>query len=121
LKKQHFNKIKDDVYGLIISFVILVVIFKMVVFKESLLGIFITVVSLYWLYVLPGFFVLSYWKERFSILERLIMGFVVGIVVVSLPSYYLGVFGLHMSTHVFIPLVIIMIMSAIFYFKSKKD
>ena len=107
LKKQLLNE------GKILSglFVVFVIVFKIVFFKESFLVVLKMVLSLFWLFVLPGFAVMLYWSDKLDFLERFVIGTALGLGVVGVMSYYIGLIGVNVNYHHMIfPILIIGLM-----------
>lgn len=108
LKKEVFETVKKELMLIGLSFLLLLVIFKLVFFKENLLVLFRNVLSLFWLFVLPGYFVMLYWKEKLNFLERFVIGIALAAGIIGIFSYYLGLIGLNVKYHtVLLPLTII--------------
>jgi hypothetical protein len=80
----------------------LIVIMK-IIFREESLGVIARVVlSLFWLYVIPGMAFLEHWRSKLDFLTRLIVGTAAGLAIVSVASYYCGLLGLHTALHLYI-------------------
>lgn len=110
LKKEVFETVKKELMLIGLSFLLLLVIFKLVFFKENLLVLFRNVLSLFWLFVLPGYFVMLYWKEKLNFLERFVIGIALAAGIIGIFSYYLGLIGLNIRYHVaLLPLAIILL------------
>jgi len=92
-----------------ILFITGLVIFKILFYKENLIIILRTVFALFWMFALPGYAVMYYWHDKLSFLERFIIGIALGIAVIGIASYYLGLIGLNIKYHVVLPLVIILV------------
>jgi hypothetical protein len=58
--------------------------------------------ALFFLFVLPGFSIL--YKKEF--IERLVFGSIIGMAMIGLPSYYLGVLGFHVKYHFVFAIII---------------
>lgn len=89
-------------------FIIIFIIFKIIYYKDSFIVSLRFAAALFWMFVLPGYFVMIYWKEKLDFTERLIIGIGLSAAVVGIASYYLGLIGLNISYHGYIlPAVII--------------
>ena len=109
LKKEVFETVKRELMLIGLSFLLLLVIFKLVFFKENPLVLFRNVLSLFWLFVLPGYFVMLYWKEL-EFFERLVIGAVLAAGTIGVASYYLGLIGLDIRYHsILLPLAVILL------------
>src|SRR3989344_9321224 len=72
----------------------LLIVFKIVFYNESLLVVGRTVLGFFWLFILPGYTLMLFWRERLDFLERLVLGTAVAVALISLASYYLTLGGL---------------------------
>ena len=97
-----------------------IIIFQLLFFRENVITTARTVLSLYWLFILPGFAVMYYWHDKLDFLERLVIGSVLGIAVMGIASYYIGLAGLHVKYHLVLPLITIGI-SAFFVLEKKNS
>ena len=119
MKEELLKKIKDEGISLGITFLVVLIIFKIVFFKQDILSLLKLVSSLYWMFVIPGMFLLFYWEDKIGFLERFIVGILVASSVNGILSYYLGILGLHLKYHgIFLPILIILI--GIFVISKKK-
>ena len=110
LKKEVFDLIKREMRHIGLGFLIGLIIFKIVFFNENLIVVFRAVLSLFWLFVLPGYFIMLYWKEKLEFIERLIIGIALSAGMIGVSSYYLGLFGLNVKYHAaLLPLIIMLI------------
>ena len=120
--KETITIIKNDLLSLVITLISALIILKIVFFKEGLLVIIRLLVSFYWLYVLPGFSLLYYWREKFNFLERLTIGTALGFALIGIISYYIGLLGIHAKYHsIVLPTITLIAGVSILYFSSKKD
>ncbi|MBI2660066.1 hypothetical protein HYX07_02800 [Candidatus Woesearchaeota archaeon] len=107
MQKEIFNAMKREFQHIGLLFLLSFIIFKAVFFKESLWGIFRVVLSIFWLFVLPGYFIMLYWKEKLEFIERIVIGIALAAGTIGILSYYLGLIGLNIKYHVpLLPLAI---------------
>jgi len=99
MNKELIGKIKKESFKLVILFVIILVAFKIVFYKENFLIVARTVASFFWLFVLPGFFLMYYWHEKINFLERFMIGIAFSASIIGIASYNLGLLGLHTKYH----------------------
>lgn len=99
MKKEVFELVKRELGHIGILFLIVLLIFKAAFFKESFLVLFRSVLALFWLFALPGYFIMLYWHDKLGFLERLVIGFAVAAGLTGILGYYLGLFGLHIKYH----------------------
>lgn len=106
--KQLLENIKQELKYLGMLFVIAVIMFKIIFYKEGFIILLRMVFSLFYIIILPGYFIMLYWIEDLQFKERIIVGIAAATAVVGLTSYYLGILGLHIKYHVIpLPLVVI--------------
>ena len=108
MKKEIFD-LKEIKY-LGILFLLALIIFKIAFFKENIVVLIRTVVSLFLLFALPGYFIMFYWKEKIDFLERFVVGISLSAAIIGIFSYYTGLLGLDIKYHMFLlPVVLILI------------
>lgn len=108
LRKEIFD-IKELKY-LGILFLLVLIAFKIAFFKEDIILLLRNVLSLFWLFVLPGYFIMRYWEDKIEFLERLIVGVILSAAITGILSYYIGIAGLNIKFHaIILPLIIILI------------
>jgi len=110
LKKEVFEQIKKELIYIGILFLIIIIIFKIIFFKESIANVLRTVLSLFWLFALPGYFLMLYWREKLQFAERFVIGTALALAINGILSYYFGLIGLNISLHIFLlPVILILI------------
>lgn len=110
MKKEVFELVKRELGYIGILFLIVLLIFKIAFFKENFLVLFRNVLALFWLFALPGYFVMLYWSEKLEFIERLIIGIALSVGLIGILSYYFGLLGLNIKYHtVLLPLAIVLI------------
>ncbi len=88
--------------------------------KNDLILIFRTVFSIFWLSLIPGFYLMYYFVEKTDFIERLIVGTILGFAVNGLFGYNLGLLGIKVNVQVFlIPIITLIIAGFIIYRKKK--
>ncbi len=100
-------KILGELKVLAISYLVFVFVLFMVFYKSDFWTVFRVVSSIYWMFILPGYFVslLIY----LDFLERFIIGISIQTALFGLISYYVGLLGWHVFSHgIFIPLLIML-------------
>ena len=109
MNKEAFNSIKKEFGYIGVLFIIALVIFKIIYFKENAVVILKIAASLFWLFAIPGYFAMLYWKDKLEFAERFVVGIALSAAVIGILSYYIGLIGLNMKYHSFIlpPMVII--------------
>ena len=110
MKKEVFNKVKKELLYLLIIFIIFLILFKIIFFKENIIVIFRMIISIFWMFVLPGYFILFYWHEKLGFTERFVIGIALSAAIIGIFSYYLGIVGLNIKYHtIILPLILILI------------
>lgn len=110
MKKETFEQLKKELLIIGVIFAVTFIAFKIIFLSENFLVVLRTVFAIFWLLVLPGYFIMFYWKEELQFFERLIIGVAVGTAITGLLSYYIGLLGLHIKYHTFLlPIILIVI------------
>lgn len=110
MKKEAFELIKKELQYVGILFLLVLIIFKIAFYKENFIVLFRNALSLFWLFVLPGYFIMLYWRENLEFLERFIIGVAMSAAIIGIFSYYIGMIGLDIKYHsVALPLILILI------------
>ncbi len=108
MKKEVFDLKELKYIGIL--FLLAIVMFKIAFFNESLAVLIRTILSLFWLFALPGYFIMLYWKEKLGFMERFIIGIALSAGIIGIFSYYLGLIGLNIKYHtIVLPVVLILI------------
>ena len=106
LKKEIFD-LKELKY-LGILFLLALIAFKISFFRENSIILLRSVVAIFWLFVLPGYFIMLYWKNKLDFIERAVAGIGISAAIMGILSYYISLAGLNLRFHaVILPLIII--------------
>ncbi|MBI2655695.1 hypothetical protein HYX06_04720 [Candidatus Woesearchaeota archaeon] len=119
MNKEAFNSIKEESKYIGILFIAAWIIFKIIYFKESFIVLLKIVASLFWLFAVPGYFAMIYWKEKLEFAERFVIGILLSAAIMGIFSYYFGLMGLNMRYHGFILPPVIIIIGLIAAMKKK--
>ncbi len=104
------KKLYGEVKTLAIAFAAAFAIMKIAYSGESVTVVARTTLSLFWLFVIPGYAMTLYWKEHFGIIERLVAGTVAAMAVTGILSYYMGLMGLKIQNQtIILPAAVILI------------
>lgn len=106
--KDKLIKLVNELKYLALVFLFLVILFKAVFYKESITIVLKSAWGLFYMFLLPGFFIVYYWHDKLDFIERIIIGFPTSAVIIGVSSYYLGISGIHVKYHVIIPLILIL-------------
>src|SRR3989344_2798359 len=100
LKKQVFQQLKTEFAIITGIFLLSFIAFKIAFMPESAFVILKAVFAFFWIFILPGYFIMLYWLDELKLHERMIIGIAASASAIGLSSYYLGVLGLHIKHHV---------------------
>ena len=121
MKKDILSKLKKEICIIGILLILFILVFKIIFFKENLMVVFRTVLSIFWMFIIPGYFILFYWREKLNFTERLIIGIASSAAVIGIFSYYLGIIGINIKYHtIILPLIMIFIGSFLTLREIKK-
>ncbi|MFH1052969.1 MAG: hypothetical protein V1740_00995 [Candidatus Woesearchaeota archaeon] len=122
MDQKLLNKIKNEGIYVLILLVLTLVLFKLVFFKESVLVILRTVVSLYWLFIIPGIAMMYYWHDKLKFFERMIVGTALNIGLFIIFSYNISIMGLHIKWHIWVwPVLVLLGSWFVIKFIKEKD
>ena len=94
--------------------VAVVVILKIVFYRQDVITTTRTALALFWMFVLPGYALLYYWKDKINLGERVVIGIAVAAGVMAIASYYLGLIGLQVKYHgIVLPVAMLLVASVI--------
>jgi len=118
--KSLLSILKKDFLYLLISYFVVIIIFKIGFYKESLFSLARVLFSFYWLFIIPGIFMTYTFSNKLRFIERFFIGFGIGAAMVGLLSYYLGLLGLHIKYHgILLPFLFLTIAIFIIWRKIK--
>jgi len=110
LKKEVFNEVIKESKYMGILLLLALVVFKIAFYKENFVGMLKIVLSIFWLFVLPGYFIMLYWKEKLGFIERIVVGILIAAVIMGISSYYISLAGLNLKFHaIVLPLLMIFV------------
>jgi len=110
LNKEIFKIIRKESAYIGILFLALLAIFKIAYYKEGFMILSRSAASLFWLFAVPGYSIMLYWREKLDFTERILIGIGVSAAVIGIFSYYLGLMGLDIKYHgILMPLVLLLI------------
>ncbi|MBI2101441.1 hypothetical protein HYT53_02420 [Candidatus Woesearchaeota archaeon] len=102
-----------------ILFLLFILIFKIIYFNESFFVVFRAVIAIFWMFALPGYFLMLYWHEKLEFLERLIAGIALSAAVIGISSYYAGLIGLNIKYHTIILPAVLIVLGIIINFRKQ--
>ena len=109
-KKQVLETIKKELPYIFAVIGLLSVIFEVLYYKEPILHNLILALSIVWLFILPGYFILLHWSQDLELLERIVIGTLLGLAFFGIISYFIGFIPIHIRYHSYIlpPITIIL-------------
>ena len=116
--KDLFAEIKNELLLLLAVLGLMVVVIKIAYYKESAVVVIRAAASLFWLFILPGYALMLYWRQKLNFIERTVIGTVAVMVVAGLISYYLGLLGLKIQNQTFLLPAAIIAVSSLAVLKS---
>jgi hypothetical protein len=98
--------------------VVVIVIFKIVFYKEELLTLSWAVLSFFFTFTIPGFILCYLWEDKLDFIERFIVGNMLGLILVGILSYNLSVYTLINIKYlsIAVPLIVAIISGLIVYY-----
>lgn len=110
MKREVFDKIKKELLRIGLIFIIALIIFEIAFYKENLVALLRTVLSIFWLFILPGYFIMLYWYDKLEFIERFLIGIALAAGLIDILSYYIGLIGLNIKYHtILLPLILILL------------
>ncbi|MEK6837330.1 MAG: hypothetical protein AABX69_01650 [Nanoarchaeota archaeon] len=104
---RYLNELRNELKLLVIVFAVVAAVVKIAYSKEGIVDVLRVSASLFWLFIVPGYFLTLYWKESLGFMERTVLGSVAAIAIVGITSYYLGLAGLKLQNQtILLPLAI---------------
>ena len=121
LNNELIIKIKRESIMLLGILLAAILILKIAYYKEGLISIAKLVLSFFWIFVIPGSLLMFYYENKIGFIRRLLFGTVLGMAVVGLLSYYLGITILDFNYHAYIiPLILIAVSITIIFLRLRK-
>lgn len=109
MKKEIFEMIKKELVYIGLMFILVLIIFKIAFYSDNWSVLLRNVLSLFWLFVLPGYSLMIYWIEKLEFIERVIIGTILSAGIIGILSYYVGLIGLNIKYHtLLLPLILIL-------------
>lgn len=121
LKKEIFDLIRREMTYLGLIFLLALIIFKIAFFKSDFAVLLRNVASLFWLFALPGYFIMLYWEEKLDFMERFVIGIALSAGIIGISGYYLGLIGLNIRYHTILLPLMIAIAGFVIAIKKEQD
>ena len=88
---------------------------KAVFYRQDFVSTTQTTIALFWMFVLPGYALTHYWRQRMDFGERVVIGIAMAAGITAVASYYLGLTGFPMKLHgIVLPIAMLLFSAAIF-------
>jgi hypothetical protein len=114
------GQVIKDIKKIGMFFVIGVILFQMVFFRENFLVVLRAVFSLFWIFLIPGFSIMYHWREKIDFFERIAIGIAASAGLIGISSYYIGLIGMDIKYHgIVLPAAILVINFSILIFRRK--
>ncbi len=112
------EKIIGELKNIGMIFLGVTIAFQIAFYNESILTNIRIVFSLFWLFVLPGYFLMLKWHDDVSFMLRLGIGTALGFAVIGTLSYYLAMLGLNFYIQSVVLPIVLSIAGFLFYKKN---
>lgn len=119
LKKEVFEALRKEFAYIGLLFLTAITMLKIVYFKESLVVVLRLGLTLFWLFVLPGYSIMLYWSERLEFMERFVIGVALSAAIIGIASYYFGLLGLDIKYHAVLLPSIVSIFGLLLFYRKK--
>ena len=104
------KQLMEEAKGLGVLLAAIMIVLKIAFYRESAGIIAVKSLSIFWLFVLPGYSILLIWKDRLDFTSRAIMGVPVSAFMIGILGYYISLMGIDARYH---PMVLPPLMMAI--------
>jgi len=95
---------------LLVLLVAMLLIFKIVFYKDTIINSAKISFAIIWIMIIPGYAFMLHWREHLNFIERAVIGSCASAGMYGILSYYLGIIGIHVKYHIFIlPVLFIVI------------
>ena len=113
---------KTEYFCLMVTFLVLIVVFKIAFFKEDIFTIIKIVVGFLFLFTIPGMIIISLLrknKHEISFVEKLLFGTLLGIALILVVVYNLNNFGISLKYSNYVAVVYVLLIAAIGIYARK--
>lgn len=119
-KDSLIKELLDEGKSIGLIFIAITIILKIVFYKETIPNVLIRTLSIFWLFILPGYSVLLLWKDKLDLTSRIIMSLPISAVTIGIVGYYISLIGIHAKYHaILFPLVMIIAPITYLFLKQK--
>ena len=107
--KERLAEMKKEIGIIAVLYIVSFICFKIIFYKQGFVSTLRVVSSFYWLFFIPGYCTLLYWRKKIPFTHRFVASFILGAGITGALSYYLGLIGLHVMYHVYLPIIFIVL------------
>lgn len=109
LKKEVFDLLRKESIYILYVLLSSLLVFKIAFFDENFVVLARSVLSIFWLFILPGYFAMLFWHEKLDFVQRTLIGTAVAAGLIGTISYYLGLMSLNIKYHtIVLPIFVIL-------------
>ena len=91
--------IRKEAMLLLGALIVLDILLTIAFYRDNALGTIRMALSIFWLFILPGYAFLLSWHDSLGFFERIVAGAFLGAGTIGIVSYYAGLLGLDVKTH----------------------
>ncbi len=122
MDQKLITHLKQDAKVLVLLFLGVILLFWIAFYKESFTVVLRAAMSLFWLFILPGFYIMYYWVDRLSFMERFVLGILTSLAITGLAGYYLNIVLVHIKYYPYVvPFATLIVAGVLIFRKSKKN
>ena len=111
----------NEIFGMVIAFILVLTLLKIVFYQETIFTLLKITASIFWLFVMPAYFIAAIWKEQITLIERLTIGVPISAAILGILSYYLGLAGLNLQIQTWLLAPIICIFAFVLQKKTSRS
>ena len=97
MNKELIGKIKQELICILAIFILFLIVFSILFNKGNFTLTLRFIAVFFWLFALPGFFIMYYWHKNLDFIERLVIGTSLGFAIIGAIGYNFGLFSIKMS------------------------
>ncbi len=102
------DRLKQELTQLGIILVGSIILFKLIFLNEPLGSIIRIILSIFYIFIIPGYLMLYYWNAKIEFIERTVLGIALSGAILGVVSYYIALIGLNVNFHFILPLLLIL-------------
>lgn len=119
LKKEVFDLLKKDGIYIFYLFLLTLLVFKVAFYSDSIIVLIRSVSSIFWIFVVPGYFAMLFWHEKLNFVQRIVIGIAIAAGFIGTASYYLGLAGFNIKYHALVLPLLMIALGFVFAIKNK--